>query len=66
METYQVQTNLSVQNYANFNLDHRINIQGSRGSGRGIYKSVITQYKGGWLIIKSPNPPHPLDVDLVD
>ena len=51
-----MQTNLSVQimklQY------YRINIRGG-----GICKSVITQSKGGWLIIKLPNPPYPLDVD---
>jgi len=28
-----------------------------RGSGRGICKSVITQFKGGRLTVKLPNPP---------
>jgi len=36
-------------NYRNFNLDHQINIQreGRGEVGGGIYKSVITQSKGG-------------------
>jgi len=32
-----------------------------RGSGRGIYKSVITQFKGGRLIVKLQNPTIPLE-----
>jgi len=39
---------------ANFNLGHQINIQGE-GAGRvgvRICKSVIIQFKGGWLIVK--------------
>jgi len=41
-------------NRANFNLGHQINIQGE-GAGRvgvRICKSVIIQFKGGWLIVK--------------
>ena len=54
-------------NYGNFNLGHRINIQGEgrRGVGGGICKSVITQSKGGVQIVKLPNLPYPLDVDPV-
>ena len=54
-------------NYGNFNLVHQINIQGegAQRAGRGICKSVITQSKGGRLIVKLLNSPHPLDVDPV-
>ena len=37
----------------------------SRGSGRGICKILITQSKGGQLIVNLPNPPWSLDVDPV-
>ena len=33
--------------------------------GGGICKSVIIQSNGRRLIVKLPNPPYPLDVDLV-
>ena len=54
-------------NYETFNLDHQINIQGNgrREVRGGICKSVITQSKGGRLIVKLPNLPCPLDVDPV-
>ena len=43
-------------NRANSNLDHRIDIQGgAEGVGGGICKNVITQSKGGQLIVKLPN-----------
>ena len=48
-------------NCANFNLGRQINIQGGRvGVGGGICKSVITQLKGGRLIVKLSNPSIPL------
>ena len=59
--TYQVQTNLSVQT-----MQTSIWTIGSTskerdaGVGGGICKSVITQSKGGRLIVKLPNPPMPL------
>ena len=43
-------------NYADFNLDHRINAT-SKGMRRGICKSVI---RGGQLIVKLSNPRTPL------
>ena len=45
-------------NHANFNLGHWINIQGGGAQvvGREICKSVITQPKGGWLIVKLSIP----------
>jgi len=50
-------------NHANFNLSHRINIQGERQ--RRVGDLLITQFKGGRLIIKLSNPLCPLDDDPV-
>jgi len=54
-------------NHANFNLSNWINIQGEGAQevGGGICKNMITQSKGGRLIVKLLNSAHPLDVDPV-
>ena len=65
--TYQVQTNLSVQIVQTLIWATGSTSKGGAEGvgGGGICKSVITQSKVGQLIVKLPNPPCPLDVDLV-
>jgi len=64
METYQMQTNLSVQT-----MQTSIWVIGSTSKGRGagveegICKSVVIQFKGGRLIVKLFDLPFSLDVD---
>jgi len=52
-------------NYGNFNLGHRINIQGKghRRVGGGICKKCDYPIQERVQIRKLPNPPYPLDVD---
>ena len=59
-----MQTNLSVQ--TSIWAIGSTSRGGAQGVGGGICKNVITQSKGGRLIVKLSNPPCLLDVNPVD
>jgi len=43
------------------NLRYVLQWEGAGGEGGRICKSMITQFKGGWLIVKLSNPSMPLE-----